>query len=365
MYEAVMTYNNPQALYNGVSKCRAIYHSQGPSPALELLQKIVGDTPEDARAYFQIGELWLELGRPQEAEQALKMSLRIDPEAMPAKVFLALLHIDQENYSAAGEVLDALLKHRPDHEFAISLRDYASFLETGKEESLEHLLQSPFVFDSHLGSRLLSEVEKRLLRNSEERMADLFSEFLVSHPGRWIYPLTRAGLQVNSLLKHPFNGHRRQQQFVLADGAEMLGIGAFKAAARQVAATFKQMPGDIVQALEGAEILMAGGMLSKAGGWLEKMPASFAGIENDPNYLMLLGACLAESGKYQEAQKRLAKLPDDPWSFYPDYYQGICAIGMNRRVESRRWFSRALEVCTIHLVHRRAGRIKGADNGKR
>jgi len=334
---------------------RATLRAEGPAGVPAQVAEAESGAPETAAAWFQLGEAWLGCGRTTEAESALVHSLRLDSDAAPAQLFLALTNLDRGEFAPAVRQIDTVLRRRPEHEFARSLRDYAALLETGKQKPLARLAESPFVYDMHLGGRILFHVERKRPRDSRGRLADLFAEMEFSPLGRWMHPLSRLGYRVQAVLAHPFSGERRAEHRALVEGSGLVGCGR-PAEGAALAVAIKQ-PSTYESATGLAELMLAGGEISAVSRWLDRVVQLDKSVEESPDYQMLYGATLAEQGRWRDAQACLAKVPDDPFNFFPYYYRGLCAALLDHAVDARRWFARALDICSIQVVHRRLARL--------
>ncbi|MBE7557923.1 tetratricopeptide repeat protein [bacterium] len=342
-----------KAFFRYTDKLRRDMPPQGGEAAVEALQALGDEAPAGPAAAFQLGELWLGLGRTSEARRWLAEALKRAPTHLPASVFLALAFSDEGDLSAARRQVDGVLARRPDHEFAAALRDYFDYLEEKSPEAAARLAKSPFVYDQHLGGRLLFHVERRQLQQSKARLADLFAEVQVSFLGRWMYPIAQVGRHVKAALQHPFNGVRRREALAVSEGLGLLAVGRPAEAARRVREATRGAPSSPEVGFLMAEALLAGGELTRLGELLAAMKEKDAGTADTPEFSLFAGVLLAERGEYREAAEVLSGVPDDRWNFFPYYYRGLAATGLNRPVEARRWFARALEICTIQLVHRR------------
>ena len=345
----------PSSFYIRMARLRATIRAEGPAGMPTQLNEVQAEAPETAAAWFQLGEAWLSCGRYDEAEAALIHSMRLDPAGMPAQLFLALANLDRGEFAPAVRQIDTVLQRRLDHEFARSLLDYATWLETGKREPLRRLATSPFVYDMHLGGRVLFHVERKRPKDSKGRLADLFAEMEFSLPGKWMHPLARIGYGVQSWMAHPFSSERRFELRALVEGMGHVGCGRPGQAA--ALAVVVKKPSSYETATGLAEVMLAGGEIEKVSRWLDRMVEMDRSMEASADYQMLRGAVLAEQGRWRDAEACLTKVPDDPFNFFPYYYRGLCTAMLDRPVDARRWFARALEICSIHVVHRRLARL--------
>ncbi len=323
---------------------------------VEAVERLSASAPQTGAAALQLGELWLGQGRTEEARSWLDRSLRLAPGHLPARVLATLVACDQGQWDEARRKVESVLKDRPDHEFAQALRCYVAWREKNDPEALRALSRSPFVYDQHLGGRVLFHVERPQLGQSKGRLADLFAELNVSPLGRWMYPVARWGRRIHATLQHPLSARKRREAVALVEASGLLAVGRPAEAAARVARALDGAPSSADMGILMGEILLAGGELSRLGELLTLLAQRDATLADTPEYQLLSGVMLAEKGQYRDAEAALARVPDDPWNLFPYYYRGLAATGLDKPVDARRWFARALDICTIQLVHRRLAR---------
>lgn len=329
------------------------------------LEALEAEAPAQAAAWFQRGEMWLALGRTERALPCLEQSLAARPGFLPARILSALALCDAGRPDEAQALTREILAARPGHEFARSLLAYAQYRATGRTAELAELAASPFLFDQHLGGRLLHEIEEKELANSRARLADLFAELQVSPLGRWLHPLLRPGRRLATALQHPLSERRRSEAIALSEATGLLAVGRPREAAAALAGWLKVGPTSTAAGLVGAEVLLAAGELTALESLLGRLAEREPELLGTPEHHLFHGILLAERGAYREAEAALLQLPDDPWNFFPAYYLGLCATGQGRAAEARRRYARALETCTLALVHRRLARRVATSQARR
>ncbi|MDO8656556.1 MAG: tetratricopeptide repeat protein, partial [Nanoarchaeota archaeon] len=122
---------------------------------LELSQKKVAENPADAKAYFELGVLYKEVGKYQEAENAFLESMRRDDIHVAPLLNLAIVQQKQKKYAAAIEnytlVLEKKKNIHPDAHFGLG---FCFFLQNDLERALAHfqqaVIQNPHFVDAYI-----------------------------------------------------------------------------------------------------------------------------------------------------------------------------------------------------------------------
>jgi len=121
---------------------------------LELTSKKIKDDPENAKAYFEAGIQYKELGNLLEAESFLRRSLRLDPQPFLPRINLALVLQKQGKLDLAIENYKMVLTKNKDNAEAYSGLGFCYFKMGGLEKSAEHFSQAikfnPLLLDAYL-----------------------------------------------------------------------------------------------------------------------------------------------------------------------------------------------------------------------
>lgn len=122
---------------------------------LELSQKKVAENPTDAKAYFELGVLYKESGKYEEAEKAFLESMSRDNIHVAPLLNLAIVQQKQKKYAAAIEnytlVLEKKKNIHPDAHFGLG---FCFFLQNDLERALAHfqqaVIQNPHFIDAYI-----------------------------------------------------------------------------------------------------------------------------------------------------------------------------------------------------------------------
>src|SRR3989344_111894 len=121
---------------------------------LELTTKKIKDDPEIAKAYFEAGIQYKELGNLLEAESFLRKSLRLDPQPFLPRINLALVLQKQGKLDLALENYKTVLTKNKDNAEAYFGLGFCYFKMGELEKSAEHFKQAikfnPLLLDAYL-----------------------------------------------------------------------------------------------------------------------------------------------------------------------------------------------------------------------
>ena len=90
------------------------YQTDSTDAAIATYQRIASAAPEDARAFFNLGSLYLREGRLNEAIRALSQGVTIDPENLNGLTNLAQAQAQAEDYENAEANYRKIIEQTPD-----------------------------------------------------------------------------------------------------------------------------------------------------------------------------------------------------------------------------------------------------------
>ena len=90
------------------------YQTDSTDAAIATYQRIASAAPEDARAFFNLGSLYLREGRLNEAIRALSQGVKIDPENLNGLTNLAQAQAQAEDYENAEANYRKIIEQTPD-----------------------------------------------------------------------------------------------------------------------------------------------------------------------------------------------------------------------------------------------------------
>jgi cytochrome c-type biogenesis protein CcmH/NrfG len=145
------------------------------------LSKATTDSPRQADAWCFLGTALLETGRSDEAKEALRLSLELNPEYVEAKKFLALAHYRSNDARESERLLNEAIELHQDypdlHKILGDVRMSMGEIDGAKRAYSESLALNPHYSDA------LCAYVVALRREGNGREADaMLSEFVERHP---------------------------------------------------------------------------------------------------------------------------------------------------------------------------------------
>ena len=121
---------------------------------LELTTKKIKDDPENAKAYFEAGIQYKELGNLLEAESFLRKSLRLDPQPFLPRINLAIVLQKEGKLDLAIENYKMVLTKNKDNAEAYFGLGFCHFKMGELDKSVDHFSQAikfnPLLLDAYL-----------------------------------------------------------------------------------------------------------------------------------------------------------------------------------------------------------------------
>ena len=108
--------DQPNACITTMS-CKVDGQTLPAAAALEKLRKQVANSPDDARAWFQLGNILTYINRPKAGIKALSQAAQLIPAAIDVKFALAQAHVLNDANEEAFQVLSDALNHVADWQF--------------------------------------------------------------------------------------------------------------------------------------------------------------------------------------------------------------------------------------------------------
>ncbi len=149
--------------------------------SLTHLQTILASDPDHFSALFSIGILYMELGNLKKAKTALSHYLELDPENDQAKLHLADIAFQQENYTEATRLLYGVYSNTYYFEAQVMLAEILGE-QHGLEASLDHLQQINPVNDVQAIQIILEQHRHLILHDQLERSKKTLDEGLKRYP---------------------------------------------------------------------------------------------------------------------------------------------------------------------------------------
>ena len=149
--------------------------------SLTHLQTILASDPDHISALFSIGILYMELGNLKKAKTALSHYLELDPESDRAKLHLADIVFQQENYTEATRLLYGVYSNTYYFEAQVMLAEILGE-QHGLEASLDHLQQINPVNDVQAIQIILEQHRHLILHDQLERSKKTLDEGLKRYP---------------------------------------------------------------------------------------------------------------------------------------------------------------------------------------
>ncbi|MCB1759129.1 MAG: PEP-CTERM system TPR-repeat protein PrsT [Gammaproteobacteria bacterium] len=248
--------------------------------ALATVAKIRSSSPDNPLLLNLAGLAWLGKNAPEEAQAAFTAALRAAPDFPPAQLNLAALEAGLQNFAAAGEHYNAILRKRPEDVRAMEGLAKIAELQSRREEAITWLekirnLESIAASESVLG-----------------RLAELY---------------LAEGKAQQALLVADELGKRRPGELTELDlkGRAHLLLGEREKAARFFRIMQQSEPGSAATLQRIAALLMQAGDLQSAATAIEQA------LAKDPTLLPALGTRIVINqrlGRVDDALAQAAKL---------------------------------------------------------
>jgi tetratricopeptide (TPR) repeat protein len=302
-----------------------MYQTKGmEEKALQLYRQALVDNPGNARIGHQMVRILIGQDRLEEALRELEAILGHNPQDMDARRKIGLIHMEQENWTAAVEVFTTLLKNHPEqHPELLKVRFYlGTALERREDFSAALEVFQKIPTDSELYGDALSHVSYLLYRlGRTEEAISLLEERLgeiVARPELYIYLSSlylardqhEAALSVlnKGIAAYPDNAELTYQK-----GLVLEGMGESARASATMKQTLRLDP-DHVEALNFLAYSYA-----ESGQNLEealRMAQRALELRNQGHIMDTLGWVYFKLGRFAEARDALEKavgmLPADP-----------------------------------------------------
>ena len=108
--------DQPNACITTMS-CKVDGQTLPAATALEKLRKQVANSPDDARAWFQLGNILTYINRPKAGIKALSQAAQLIPAAIDVKLVLAQAHVLNDANEEAFQILSEALNHVANWQF--------------------------------------------------------------------------------------------------------------------------------------------------------------------------------------------------------------------------------------------------------
>jgi tetratricopeptide (TPR) repeat protein len=101
-----------------ITRAAHLLQENQPEQAVPLLQRAATDHPQASWACVLLGRAWIRLGNFAAAEQALRESLRRDPNSVEGQFYLGVVLSEQKEFAAAIPYFRKAAQLKPDHALA-------------------------------------------------------------------------------------------------------------------------------------------------------------------------------------------------------------------------------------------------------
>jgi tetratricopeptide (TPR) repeat protein len=101
-----------------ITHAATLLRQKQPAEAIPLLQRAAADYPESSWACVLLGRAWLLLGNFAAAENALRESLRREPDSVEGNFYLAVVLSEQQQFAAALPFFRKVVQLKPDYALA-------------------------------------------------------------------------------------------------------------------------------------------------------------------------------------------------------------------------------------------------------
>lgn len=261
--------------------------------------------PDLAQSYTQMGKVYLELDRNEDAAACFRKAAEVNPEWGEAYEQLGMVSMKQGRKDEAVEYLKKAVELQPEQ--ATAYRALAMIclsqgdLDGAETAASEAIRQAPYLEDSH---NILGSVERQ--RGNLDRARELFREELEIAPDNWRAMANLAGVMrtegdleaAAQLYQQALALNPDDRNLMMALSAVYADLGDEDRARELIERAGLGSPGDINTRYNRAALLQRSGDLEQAAGIYEAI------LEEAPEHegsLVNLGVIYARTGRDSEA----------------------------------------------------------------
>lgn len=321
--------------------------------ALNLYRSASELVPDEARLHLRIGRRLHADGDLARAREVFGRALEVREDCHPARLFLALVDLDEGAIDDAATRLDEVIATQPENLTAICLRELARYLSGDRARALR-VWDRKFSASSDFLSRLVLAIESDRPGNERESgglgegaSADLSGVKSAGKLGRMCRRAWKRKDYASAIAALRELSRRRGKDpdvwFALGHSAQE--AGACKEAADALGrCLIHERRSQAKQALNGFVVSLRRALAGFPKRSRQQLCEALRETPFNSQVLAMRGLVLTRLGRSDEARESLGRVKvEGPESYNKFYYLGLCAIGDGERDAALRYFRYAFE----------------------